>query len=417
MFKWITTFYVIVATLLLLRNVALESPLMAGDEYAYFAAAQTFPHSAERFISDPHLPRIYSPVFAAYGHALFAAASRPEYLMKALNVLAFAGAVAVFLSLLPVVGGRSPSRLLAALLLLTPISAYTAYFMPESTYGLFFAALAWAMVKVLPVRPLAGAAMAGATVGAMLLIKPHALALFVAVPLTLAAWTAAPARLRPRLTTVAAGAGVFAAACYVTLVIVNLLLSPRLELHPLTFVGAVYRPYLSGGSSPAAWLERQRALAAILAGHLIVLGALLSPAAAVAAGQLRRLHRLPAEAAGTAERHLYVLVCFAAAVAITTVGMTTVFTMVAAQSSAIEHLRLHGRYYSFFLPLFFLIYFAVLWTREPDGVAGGNDWLRWGAAAGAAMASKSPAAAAAARARRTTGPIRTLLELLTVQRP
>src|ERR1700754_3088460 len=56
----------IVVSIILARNLLLESPLMAGDEYAYFAAAQTFPHSGERFAFDPYLPRIYSPAFAAY---------------------------------------------------------------------------------------------------------------------------------------------------------------------------------------------------------------------------------------------------------------------------------------------------------------------------------------------------------------
>lgn len=34
--------------IVLLRNLILDSPLMAGDEYAYFAAAQMFPDAALR---------------------------------------------------------------------------------------------------------------------------------------------------------------------------------------------------------------------------------------------------------------------------------------------------------------------------------------------------------------------------------
>ena len=133
MFRWIVTFFMLGAAILLLRNLALDSPLMPGDEYAYFAAAQTFPDSAERFRADPYLPRIYSPMFAGYGRVLNSLSPRPEHLMKVLNVLAFSLSTLLYLSLLPVVGARSPSRLVAGWLLITPFTAYTAYFMPEST--------------------------------------------------------------------------------------------------------------------------------------------------------------------------------------------------------------------------------------------------------------------------------------------
>src|SRR3954470_15700816 len=72
----------VVTALVLLRNLILDSPLMAGDEYAYFAAAQMFPDAALRYAGDPYLPQIYSPVFAGLGRALFAVSDRPELLMK-----------------------------------------------------------------------------------------------------------------------------------------------------------------------------------------------------------------------------------------------------------------------------------------------------------------------------------------------
>jgi phosphoglycerol transferase len=294
----------------------------------------------------------------------------------------------VYLSLVPAVGGRERSGLFAAWLLITPITAYTAYFMPESTYGLFFAFLAWTVVRVLPARTLAGAALAGAIVGAMLLIKPHALALVAAMGLTFAAMAVAPRRLRPAPATVAMAAGICAASCYATLVALNLLLSGHLQFHSLTFVGGVYRPVLAG-TSPVAWFERPRALVTILAAHVIVLGALLSPALGIAAGQMQRWYAGRHDAAAeTRDRRLYLLICFAAAVALATVGMTTVFSMFVEQSSDFERLRLHGRYYSFFLPLFFLVYFAVL-SRPAvgSGQARGDRWLRGGANAGAAMAA------------------------------
>src|SRR5207244_3702618 len=130
--------------------LALESPLMSGDEYAYFAAAQTFPDSAERYASDQYLPRIYSPVFAAYGRTFFSLSDRPELLLKALNTICFALTTLLFLRLVKALGGVNASPVCAAVFLLLPISTYTAYFMPETTYAFLFALLTWAVVYLLP---------------------------------------------------------------------------------------------------------------------------------------------------------------------------------------------------------------------------------------------------------------------------
>jgi hypothetical protein len=119
---------------------------MAGDEYAYFAAAQTFPDSAERYANDPYLPRIYSPVFAGYGWTLFSLSPRPELVLKALNTVLFALTTLLFLHLVRKLGGVSASPMSAAVFLLLPISAFTAYFIPETTYAFIFALLTWSVV-------------------------------------------------------------------------------------------------------------------------------------------------------------------------------------------------------------------------------------------------------------------------------
>ena len=383
--RWITALFVLASALLLVRNLALDSPLMAGDEYAYYSAAETFPNPASRSSTDQYLPKIYSPVFAGYGRLLFGLSSQPELLLKVLNTLAFILTTLLYLALLRAVGGTGAPRLLAALLLVTPISAYTAYFMPESTYGLFFALLAWIVVIVCPTRLMAASALAGMVVGTMLLIKPHALALLAAVALTLLAQSAAPGRLRLRVTQVVASIGLFFLCSYVTLVGLNGALSGDLRFHPLLFVGPIYRPSLSVGASPWSWLQDRHELASILGGHLIVLGALLSPAIAAGVVQLRRLYRAT-DLDASSDRRLWMLISFAAMAAVTTVAMTTVFTSVAVRSWEHSHLRLQARYYSFFLALFFLIFFAPLPDAESRNGERRIDWFRAGAIAGSAAA-------------------------------
>src|SRR6187200_496317 len=117
----IAAMLVLVAAAILARNLSLESPLMAGDEYAYFAAAQTFPNSGERFASDPYLPRIYSPAFAAYGSVLVRLSDRPALVMKVLNTLSFVLTTLLFLGLVKRLGGVDPSPASAAVFLLLPV--------------------------------------------------------------------------------------------------------------------------------------------------------------------------------------------------------------------------------------------------------------------------------------------------------
>jgi phosphoglycerol transferase len=375
----------IVVSILLARNLLLESPLMAGDEYAYFAAAQTFPNSAERFAFDPYLPRVYNPVFAAYGSLMVQLSNRPELLLKTFNTVAFALTTVLLLGLITKVGGGAPSLTSAAVLLVIPISAYTAYFMPETTYALLFTLLTCSVVGVLPGAVISGALLAGTVVGTMLLVKPHALAMFVAVTLTFGALFVAPSAFRPRRRALLAGVALFVASTYVALVFINGALSGGWQLHPFTFVGGIYQPFLSQGFSRTSWVGRIPQLLSILCGHAIVVGTLLAPAIAVGIATLRRLYAKPGPVADVvAARTTFVVVVFAGFALFVALAMTTNFTAQAAQTSPIEYLRLHGRYYSFVIPLYLVLYFA-LGANDRDA-ATADSWIRPAAAAGCVLA-------------------------------
>ena len=379
---------VVLTTTILVRNLALDSPVMGGDEYAYFAAAQTFPDSAQRHLNDPYLQSIYSPVFAAYGRVLFSLSDRPELLLKALNTVCFALTTLLFLRLIKTLGGVEASPMSAAVFLLLPISAYTAYFMPETTYGFLFALLTWCVVGLLPAHLLSGAVLSGAVVGTMLLVKPHALAIVLAMLLTLGALLIAPLAFRPARRTALAGLSLFIFSTYLALVCVNTLLIHHLQLHPLAFVGGFYEPFLSQTVSVTSWLGRARQILGILGGHLIVFGALLAPAVALGAGQLRGLYaRQPAPAAADPVhgRALFVLISFAAFATLFTVGMTANYTAHVVQDTPSEYLRLHGRYYSFVIPLYLILYFGV--SRGDKRVSMSDAWIRAGALAGCVMAA------------------------------
>ena len=94
---------------------------------------------------------------------------------------------------------------------------------------------------------------AGALVGTMLLVKPHALAMFMAVLLTFGAIFIAPSAVRPGRRRLLAGVALFIVSTYVTLVSLNSVLTGQFQPHPLTFVGGIYQPYLSQGVSLSSW--------------------------------------------------------------------------------------------------------------------------------------------------------------------
>ena len=387
--SWLAALLVLIPAIILARNLTVENPLLSGDEYAYFAAAETFPHSSERFAVDPFLPRIYSPVFAAYGRVWFALSDRPELLMKVVNTLAFVATMALFLALVRRLSHQEHSQLSLPVFLVLPLSAYTAYFMPEATYACFFACLTWTVVVVLPSHVLGGAVLSGVLVGTMLLIKPHALALFVTVLLTTSTVVIAPSGLRPDRRRVLVGVALFVVSTYVALVCLNGVLSGTLSFHPLTFVGGIYQPYLAGGTSLWSLLGRVRPLLGILGGHLIVFGALLAPAIAMSLFHLHTLYRSRSsvpQADPSRERMLFVLIVFSAFATLSTIGMTANFSTQAELTSPAEHFRLHGRYYSFIIPLYLVLFFVQPANHHVTSAAP-RFWIRLGGLAGCIIAA------------------------------
>ena len=373
----------IVGALLLAKNLMLESPLMAGDEYGYFAPSQTFPNLSERFAGDPYIPRYYSPVLSACGALLAVISNHPELLLKIFNTVAFVSIVLVFLALIGRFDRAMVTPIAAAVFVLLPSSAYAAYFMPEIMYTLLFALLTWAVVLVLPSRVTTGAIVSGVIIGVMLLVKPHALALCLAMLLTFGALLVAPSSAWPdRRRVIVTTVPLFLVSAYLTMISINGVISRHLDLSPLAFVGTVYHGYFASGVSASSWIGRGGELLSILGGHLVVFGALIAPAVALGFVELRGLYMRRASADGADERSRFLLIVFTACVTALTLGMTVNFTGQAAHMEDAYYVRLLGRYYSFVIPLFLVIFFASYRT-SPEGH---ERWLRIGAAIGCFIA-------------------------------
>jgi hypothetical protein len=239
------------------------------------------------------------------------------------------------------VAGRTMAAVLALLAALAPLNAYTGYFMPESTYYLGFCVLSWIALCGRAWRPAMQALAAGLVLGAMSLVKVHALFLLPALCLYLfyVAWASGGAWLRK-------GLAAMAVASLATLGVkfgLGFLLAGKAGL-------SLFGPFYGANAQSASGQSMLRLLKPMFVngrGHLMALAVLDAlPLAVLVHGLLRGE---PRGAAG-ALRVWTLLVLGAAA------GMTVLYTAtVAAPGINNEGLRLHLRYYSFVLPLLWMV--------------------------------------------------------------
>ena len=144
-----------------------------------------------------------------------------------------------FLALIRRISGVDPSILAAAVFLCFPFSSYTVYLMPGDCLLSPFRSPDLDDGCVCSPVADQGTTLAGVLVGTMLLVKPHAVAMFLAVLLTLGVRGLSPSSFRPAARSVLGSLLLFIVAVYVTLVGLNRVLSGTWMLHPLMFVGGL----------------------------------------------------------------------------------------------------------------------------------------------------------------------------------
>ena len=94
---------------------------------------------------------------------------------RLINALFFVAAIPLIYSLCRKYLARRLSLCVTALSVFSPINAFSAYFMPESMYYFGFFLFAWIALKGVNKKPLAAAIFAGCTLGAMAMVKVHAI--------------------------------------------------------------------------------------------------------------------------------------------------------------------------------------------------------------------------------------------------
>lgn len=264
--------------------------------------------------------------------------------VRGANALLFAGAAPFLYLSARQFMGRATAAAIALLATLAPLNLYTTYFMPESSYYFGFCVLSWVALagRAWP-RP-AQALASGVVLGAMTLLKVHALFLLPSLCLyhVYLAWSEGGAWLRRAALAVVLSA----AAAFAVKFGLGWLLAGQAGL-------SLFGPFYGAAADTAEGSKLARLAKPFLVsgyGHLMGLALLNALPLALLAWGLLRLPRRADIAPASLLRAWTLLMLGAAA------GMTVMYTATLVSAGILyEALRLHLRYYSFVLPLLWMV--------------------------------------------------------------
>lgn len=261
-----------------------------------------------------------------------------------LNLLFFIGAAPFIYLATRTVAAKPVAMLVALLCVAAPTSTYAGYFMPESMYFFGFAVLTWLSLAPTRLHWAAHAALAGAVLGLMTLVKVHALFLVPALALFMAylGWSRNPG-------TAGFGRGAMAAVVSVAAVFIAKFIAGFLFVGQdgLQILGSFYGNQASDGVSagatlltllPAAWFSLQ--------GHLMSLVLIFALPIAVLLW-----HFASRRARITAGPQVSALMAYALLMLGAALALTVFYTASTAGFGPLDGKRLHARYYTFALIL------------------------------------------------------------------
>jgi phosphoglycerol transferase len=272
--------------------------------------------------------------------------------VRGANALLFvAGAPFLYLTARSVTGRRTAAAI-ALLATLAPLNIFTAYFMPETMYYFGFCVLSWVALTRRHWHWALHALACGVLLGLMSLMKVHAVFLVPALLLFLAysRWLAGPGWVGSAVLAMAAGG----AAMFAVKFGIGYLLAGEAGL-------SLFGPFYAGGANAVSGGDKLRLLnPAFVIGraHLMLLTLAFGvPLAILLQSVLRPGKRAQA---GQAELvGIYTLLVLGAAV-----GMTILYTATLAYPGTNEGLRMHVRYYSFALPMLWIV--AAAFDRRDE---------------------------------------------------
>jgi hypothetical protein len=329
---------------LLQRNVGL-SPALFADEWYYSKFSRLTP-LAEAIVPSYLYLWIFRSTNACGAQFLDCA--------RGLNALLFVAAAPFVYLVARRVAGRPLALSIAVMGLLAPLNLYTAFFMPEAMYFFGFSLFSWIALNHTGWSSARYALVTGCLLGAMSLIKVHALFLLPALILftVFVRWNKAESKGWIRDSLLAVG---------LTLVA---MLGTRLGLgyalageQALQLIGSFY-------ANSANSATHRSALTLLAPAWINARGHLMAMAVLYALPLAMLIHRLPWRPSQLkSDRTLGVLRVYLLLMMGTAVAMTIAYTASLASPDNVEGVRLHMRYYSFAFPL--LLVLAVAPLRQP----------------------------------------------------
>ncbi len=330
---------------LLFRGLGLY-PAVFADEYTYSKFSRLLPLSEAEIPGYLFLSLYRVTNFCGDGFLACA---------KALNVLVYALSIPFLYSTAKRFCSSSVAAIFAIVAICAPFSSYTAYFMPESLYFLFFWIVTWSFFRIGSGGALFQWGGVGALVGLFSLVKPHALFIVPAYVgyVAFVGWSERASLISTVLRAIS-----FLAAIFLVKIGIGFLVAGP---EGVSLFGSSYS---SIADSAAKDLQHYVTLLLsslnVFQGHALALlflfGVPLVSAFCIAGGALiKRDYCLRQNLS------VYMLLVLSSLVFV-----TCLFTVSVADTGPYETItRLHMRYYNFLFPLLVLVVAAQLSFKNP----------------------------------------------------
>ncbi len=266
---------------------------------------------------------------------------------RVINCLSFICAMPFIYRVARLVVARGVALLVTLLAILGPISTYTAYFMPESLYFLFFWILSWCALLRIETKPVFYGAILGFIVGLMGLVKAHAIFLVPAIAVFTVARYLLSKVSRPMLKAATALVAFIGFALIVRLGL-GYFFAGRAGL---SLFGTIYGSVTPSVTDVGRYTRLISQAVVSVEGHVMAMTCLFAmPLAALFYFRARTPGQEGIDQK-VRDIRLYTFLVLASLLAV-----TAIFTASVAGSNALETAaRLHMRYYSFTFPLLLII--------------------------------------------------------------
>jgi hypothetical protein len=351
--KLILIFFFLIAFAVLLRVGATPAPIYASDEYAYLKHGLDLGKSPDKVQSarDPHLQGVSNYVYFWIVQLAARISSDPTTALRILNF-------ACYFVVLPLLGGSLLRRhsgpgahlWFLGLLALLPASVYVLSPMPEILFATVYTAIAVLTVLLIRSAPSVAGLLAGAGLGILVYVKPHAAAAILSFALfffchSLRNWRSGEwlRRLLPITFVAALALGIF---------FVNLTILGQLSFAP-KFAGDLYTGAIQSAFSLSHFRKTVQGVSGYALLHGLVLIVLFPLALAGSIQALGRFtQRKKKKTAWDVFDNLALLTTISAAAFI---AMTAHYTHYTGAADGSDSNRLHGRYLIVIFPSLLIV--------------------------------------------------------------